>query len=367
MLTAQGHGDDEGGAGPETALGADRPAVQLDQFLDQGQSDAAAFVGAAAHILDAMEPLEKAGHFLGGDAHAGVADGQHGAGGIGAELDLDLALEGELEGIGDQVQNDLLPHVPVHVNRLRERGQSTVRFSPALSVAARKTLASSAVNAARSVGSNTACDPARLDAGEVQQRVHQAQEPQAVAVDHLQLAFGRRRKVGVAAGQQIFHRSEHEGQRRAKFVADVAEEGGLGPVDLGQRFGALALFLVSPRVPHGGRDLSGDEIEEDSEIGVQRPLRRGPGHQDAIGHRPPGLNQRQHQGGLDGVPPRTAWDRPEPGLYITDHLDLAALNRCADRPVVRRWHRDLAGGNGPPGSARAVPASRRVAPSGSSR
>ena len=73
MLGAQRHGDDEGGAFAQPALGADRPAVQLDQLLDQGQSDAAAFVGAAAHVLDAMEALKEAGHFLGGDAHAGVA------------------------------------------------------------------------------------------------------------------------------------------------------------------------------------------------------------------------------------------------------------------------------------------------------
>ena len=34
---------------------------------------------------------------------------------------LDLSLKGELEGVGDQVENDLLPHLAIHVDRFAER------------------------------------------------------------------------------------------------------------------------------------------------------------------------------------------------------------------------------------------------------
>ena len=65
----------------EHALGFDRAAVQLHQFLHQGQPDAAAFVGRPRGTFDAVEPLEKPGQLLGGDADAGVPHAQLGRSG----------------------------------------------------------------------------------------------------------------------------------------------------------------------------------------------------------------------------------------------------------------------------------------------
>ena len=62
----------------DLALGGDRPAVQPDQLLHQGQPDAAALVGAAPGVLDPVEPLEQPRHLLGGDARAGVPHPQLG-------------------------------------------------------------------------------------------------------------------------------------------------------------------------------------------------------------------------------------------------------------------------------------------------
>ncbi len=91
----------------------------------------------------------------------------------------------ELEGVGEQVEDDLLPHVAIDVDGLEAAAGSRRRArSPARSIAERKTLASSAVNAPRSVGSYTASMPAGLDAREIEQRVDQLEQPQAVAVDH---------------------------------------------------------------------------------------------------------------------------------------------------------------------------------------
>ena len=73
--------------------------------------------------------------------------------GRGCDTDRDLALERELEGVREQIEDDLLPHVAVDIDRLRQRRASTISRSPALSIAERKFEASSAVSAARSVGS----------------------------------------------------------------------------------------------------------------------------------------------------------------------------------------------------------------------
>ena len=63
--------------------------------------------------------------------------------------------------------------------------------------------------------------------------------------------------------ERVLERPQHQGQRRAELVADVAEEGGLGAVELGQRLGALALLLRRrAALRHRGGDLAGDQVAE---------------------------------------------------------------------------------------------------------
>ncbi len=160
-------------------------------------------------------------------------------------------------------------------------GQSTRSRRPARSTAARKTLARSAVKAARSVGWKRRPDPTGLDPGEVEQRVDEAQQPQAVAIDELQLARRRRGKIGMTPGEQVLDGTEHQRQRSAEFVADVAEERCLRPVDLGERLGALLLFLVGARVCNGGRELRSKQFEEIAIVLVQPQSRAHSRYQQA--------------------------------------------------------------------------------------
>ena len=69
---------------PSALSAAMRAAVQRHQFLDEREPDAAALVGPAARVLDAMEPLEQPGHLLGGYTDTGVGDGDHGVVGVAA-------------------------------------------------------------------------------------------------------------------------------------------------------------------------------------------------------------------------------------------------------------------------------------------
>ena len=70
-------------------------------------------------------------------------------------------------------------------------------------------------------------------------------------------ACGGGGEIRVALGEQFFDRAEHEGEGGAELVADVAEEGSLGPVQLGQCLGPLPLLLVGPCIGDGGGDLGG--------------------------------------------------------------------------------------------------------------
>jgi len=95
--------------------------MQLHQFLHQGQADAAALVAAALRACDPVEALEQPAQRLGRDPGAGVAHGEDGRSARDADADADFTDEGELEGVREQVEDDLLPHVAIDVDRLRKR------------------------------------------------------------------------------------------------------------------------------------------------------------------------------------------------------------------------------------------------------
>ena len=107
----------------------------------------------ALRALDPVEALEDVRHLLGGMPVPVSLTLELDAIVRRRRRDRDAPLEGELEGVGQEVEDDLLPHVPVDVDRLGQGGQSTTSASPARSQAERKLLASSAVKVARSIGS----------------------------------------------------------------------------------------------------------------------------------------------------------------------------------------------------------------------
>jgi len=93
------------------AADCDVPAVQSHKFADERQSDASAFVGARAHVLDTMEPRKNICLFVGRNPGASVGHGQNGFVVNCTELQGDAAFEGKFVCIGEQVKNDLFPHV----------------------------------------------------------------------------------------------------------------------------------------------------------------------------------------------------------------------------------------------------------------
>ena len=101
---------------------------------------------------------------------------------------------------------------------------------------------------------------ARLDAGEIQQCVNQFQKTQRVAVGRFEpLPAVRRQRAGMFV-QLVFERSQHQSQGRPKLVANVREKRGLGPINLGEGFGAPAFFLIGAGVGHGGCYRGGDQV-----------------------------------------------------------------------------------------------------------
>src|SRR5215469_1761055 len=109
--------DGEGRPAADFASGVNGTAMQLDEFINQCEADSTTFVGASLLPLDSMKSLEQPWHFVLGYADAGIGDRKLDHSTSCAERNRQLAFEGELESIGEQVEDDLFPHIPVDIDR----------------------------------------------------------------------------------------------------------------------------------------------------------------------------------------------------------------------------------------------------------
>ena len=74
-----------------------------------------------ARVGDAVETLEEVWDLVCWNPRPGVAAPERHVIATPAQADGNLAREGKLEGIREQVEDDLLPHVAIHIDGLRQR------------------------------------------------------------------------------------------------------------------------------------------------------------------------------------------------------------------------------------------------------
>ena len=136
-------------------------------------------------------------------------------------------------------------------------------------------------------------------------------------------------------GPELLHRAHDQRERGAELVADVGEERGLGPVQLGQLLGAPLLDLVGDRAVDQGGGLLGDQAEERLIGFVQRVPGAGREHDDAGGLAAGLPHQREHPGlGRRGRPP-AGGQFAEPGGDVAHGHRLPAAQHLLDRPAAR--------------------------------
>lgn len=166
------------------------------------------------------------------------------------------------------------------------------------------------------------------------QGVDQFAQAQAVAVNDVEfLPDGR--VIGRQPRAQFLQRSHDQGERRPELMADVGEEGGLGPVQLGQLLGPPLLELVRHSPVDQARGLLGDQPEK----GYVGLVERAPGagreddHPDRLAT---GLTrQRQHHGLGGGSLPAAGRQRGAAGAHVGQGHRLPAAQDLADRPATR--------------------------------
>src|SRR5579859_5425457 len=102
--TRDGHS--ESGSRVYNTCHADGSPMQPDEFLHKRQANAGALLRAGTRPTHPMETLEELRKLCLWDASPVIADRQRGLLSQRVQADPNLAREGELHGIGDEVQND---------------------------------------------------------------------------------------------------------------------------------------------------------------------------------------------------------------------------------------------------------------------
>src|SRR6185369_14620748 len=113
-------------------------------------------------------------------------------------------------------------------------------------------------------------DPPGLDARKVEQAIYQSQQPEGVPMHRLEILVAQR---PYRIAERVLERTEDQGQRSTELVADIAEEGRLHAVDLGEHLDASLLLLVGARVRHRRGNVVGDELEEPAVVVIERAPR----------------------------------------------------------------------------------------------
>ena len=218
------------------------------------------------------------------------------------QRDLDFALEGELERVRQQIEDDLLPLRAIDADRLGKRRAVDDELHPGAF--------DERVERARELGRQRGqigrlereLQAPRLDAGEIEQAVHQPQQPHAASMNRLEV-FTAQRSFGLR--QRFLDKPEDQRQRRPELVADVAEEGRLRAVDLGERFGAPLLCVVCAGVGHDvGRLIRGGPKELPIPI-IERTVWADASHEKRVRRRLARTQERQDDGSVGPCIPAT--------------------------------------------------------------
>ena len=225
MLLALEHLDDEPGAAAELALRADGPLVDEDDLPGQGQPDPRALLGPGLGPVDLGEAVEDRLEHVGRDADPRVLDG-HGHGLVLVlDVDRDLAaLVRELQGVGEQVEDDLLELVRVE-GQIDGVGGVLVIEPDLLLVGQGLDRGQEGRDELDEID-DLHLEPhlALLELVQVEEVVDELEQLVAVALHRLEGVLERRRQLAHPAFEDGLERGQHQRERRPELVIDVGEE-----------------------------------------------------------------------------------------------------------------------------------------------
>ena len=267
VFRPQRNRDNEGGSPSDLTLGGDRAAVQLDQFLHEGQPDAAALVRPPPCVLDPVESLEQPGHLLGGDARARCPAPAARRRVRPCRIETAISpSKVNLKALESRLRTIFSHICAVHEHRLGQRRAIDRQPQPGL-LARRAEVAGEVGGERGEVGRLVRRpDPPGLDPREVQQACSPAagaaarcgaRPPAAPVATAATARLNRpmRPPPGPSISVSGVRNSWLTFEKKAVLARSSSAE----------LLGPLPLLLVGPCVGDGGGDLTGEQIEESAD------------------------------------------------------------------------------------------------------
>src|SRR5580700_8709044 len=231
---------------------ADLPAEQPGDVAADRQAEPGPAVASAGRPVGLGERVEDRAELLPGYAHAGVGHGERDDVGCAPERagelhlagqrdrELDLADRRELDRVGQQVAQDLLEPLLVHVEAVRRAAAYFDAEAEALVFGHRPERGVDVIGERRELEvGGVHIHLARLDLGQVQDVVDQLQQVGPGRVDRAGEVHLLAGEVAVLVLGQQLGEDEQAVQRRAQLVRHVREEVGLVPRRDSQLLGAF--------------------------------------------------------------------------------------------------------------------------------
>ena len=286
----------------------------------------------ATRVLDAMKSLEQARHFFSGNAGAAITDAQLDRVAHLQQADGDLAIEGELEGVGEQVEDNLLPHVAVDEYQLADRCAHHVECEARAFTRRPEDTGQLGGECCEVCRLERSPHTSRFDARKIEQRVDETQQSQSVAIDDFQLTLCGGGEIGMTAREHFFDRTQHERQRSTELVADVREECRFRPVQFGQCLCLASLILECAPVRDSRRDGGGQQLEKVTICLRQSQPAADTGDQNANWPIEARWLERKRERRARTLGIRTARKLSESLFHIIDQLGLATARHRGQWP-----------------------------------
>src|SRR5260221_10698899 len=112
MRRSSRHADAHARSFPERALDSDIAGMKISKSLHEREPNSGPLLGHRGP-LDSMEPLEEMRQIFGRNADPRIGHRQSRLPGVDRKTDADPAFSGELAGVGEEIQQNLLPHLRV--------------------------------------------------------------------------------------------------------------------------------------------------------------------------------------------------------------------------------------------------------------
>lgn len=257
--------------------------MQADKLAHKRKSDTRPLEASRVMAFHPMKPLENTRKIVRGYSDTRILDDQPDMVCVCRDCDANTACPRIFEGIGDEVEDDLFPHAVIHTNRMGQACEMQFEGKSGTVYRGAEATDDFCGDERKIRRLEDRIGATGLDTAEFEQGVDETQQPQGIAIDHIEIVPRAGKAAGIG-GQSLLQRAKHQGQRRSELMADIGKEVGFGLVQRRQFLRTAPFFLDGARIAQSDCRLLGEEGEKAPVADIELARRADSDNQQACKH-----------------------------------------------------------------------------------